>query len=72
MKVILSSRARYDLEGIRNYIEQDNPTRAISFVDELLDIMKRVAWIKHIQKTRIISKWVWLKQKSLFFAPNCL
>ncbi|EXS68000.1 type II toxin-antitoxin system RelE/ParE family toxin [Sphingobium sp. Ant17] len=43
MKVTLSSRARHDLEGIRNYIEQDNPARAISFVDELRDIMKRLA-----------------------------
>ena len=43
MKVTLSSRARHDLEGIRNYIEQDNPVRAISFVNELRDIMKRLA-----------------------------
>lgn len=42
MKVTLSSRARHNLEGIRNYIEQDNPVRAISFVDELRDIMKRL------------------------------
>jgi len=31
MKVTLSSRARHDLEGIRTYIEKDNPARAISF-----------------------------------------
>lgn len=42
MKVTLSTRARRDLEGIRNYIEKDNPARAISFVAELADIAKRI------------------------------
>lgn len=31
------------IEVIRNYIEQDNPARAIFLVDELRDIMKRLA-----------------------------
>jgi toxin ParE1/3/4 len=43
MKVTLSSRARRDLDGIRTYIERDNPARAISFVGELRDIAKRLA-----------------------------
>lgn len=43
MKVMLSSRARYDLEAIRHYIEKDNPARALSFVNELRDIAKRLA-----------------------------
>lgn len=43
MKVTLSSRARRDLEGIRTYIEKDNPARAISFVGELRDTAKRLA-----------------------------
>ncbi|GAO53686.1 type II toxin-antitoxin system RelE/ParE family toxin [Novosphingobium sp. MD-1] len=42
MKVTLSTRARHDLEGIRNYIEKDNPARAISFVNELRDAAKRL------------------------------
>ncbi|MCE3544124.1 type II toxin-antitoxin system RelE/ParE family toxin [Enterobacter hormaechei] len=42
MKVTLSTRARRDLEGIRLYIEKDNPTRAISFVDELRDAARRI------------------------------
>lgn len=43
MKVSLSTQARRDLEGIRRYIEKDNPARAISFVDELRDCAKRIA-----------------------------
>lgn len=43
MKVTLSSRARRDLEGIRTYIEKDNPERATSFVGELRDTAKRLA-----------------------------
>ncbi|MGE4409749.1 MAG: type II toxin-antitoxin system RelE/ParE family toxin [Sphingobium sp.] len=42
MKVTLSTRARRDLEGIRIYIEKDNPARAISFVGELRDTAKRI------------------------------
>lgn len=43
MKVTLSSWARRDLDGIRTYIEKDNPARAISFVGELRDMAKRLA-----------------------------
>jgi plasmid stabilization system protein ParE len=42
MKVTLSTPAKRDLEGIRRYIEDDNPARAISFVDELRDAAKRI------------------------------
>lgn len=42
MKVTLSTRAGRDLEGIRIYIEKDNPARAISFIGELRDTAKRI------------------------------
>lgn len=35
MKVYLSAEAETDLERIGDYIAQDNPTRALSFVREL-------------------------------------
>ena len=37
MKVILTEEARSDLEQIGDYIAQDNPVRAASFVQELID-----------------------------------
>jgi toxin ParE1/3/4 len=43
MKVTLSTRATHDLDGIRRYIEKDNPARAIAFVGELRDVAKRLA-----------------------------
>ncbi|MFC3216413.1 type II toxin-antitoxin system RelE/ParE family toxin [Novosphingobium panipatense] len=43
MKIVLSTRARRDLEGIRLYIEKDNPTRAVAFIDELRDAARRIA-----------------------------
>lgn len=36
-KVILTAAARADLLAIGRHIAADNPTRAITFVDELLD-----------------------------------
>lgn len=42
MKVALSTLAKRDLEGIRKHIEEGNPARAISFVDELRDVAKRI------------------------------
>lgn len=36
MKVVLSDEARADLERIGDYIAQDNPPRARSFVRELI------------------------------------
>lgn len=42
MKVTLSTRAVRDLEAIRDYIAQDNPARAISFVQELRDTARRL------------------------------
>lgn len=36
MKVVLTDEARADLESIADYIAQDNPARARSFVAELL------------------------------------
>ena len=37
MKVVITAAAKADLLAIRRYIETDNPTRALSFVEELLD-----------------------------------
>jgi toxin ParE1/3/4 len=36
-RYVLLRRARSDLRSIRDYILRDNPIRAVSFVDELLD-----------------------------------
>jgi toxin ParE1/3/4 len=37
MKVVITAAAKADLLAIRRTIETDNPTRALSFVEELLD-----------------------------------
>ena len=37
MKVVITAAAKADLLAIRRYIEADNPTRAVSFVEELLN-----------------------------------
>ena len=37
MRVVVSEAALADLEAIGDFIAQDNPVRAVSFVDELLD-----------------------------------
>lgn len=42
MKVTLSTPAKRDLEGIRTHIEKSNPVRAISFVEELRDVARRI------------------------------
>jgi len=37
MKVVITAAAMADLLAIRRTIEADNPTRAVTFTDELLD-----------------------------------
>ena len=37
MKVVITAAAKADLLAIRRTIGADNPTRAVSFVEELLD-----------------------------------
>jgi addiction module RelE/StbE family toxin len=37
MRVVITAAAKADLLAIRRYIEADNPTRALSFVEELLN-----------------------------------
>jgi plasmid stabilization system protein ParE len=37
MKVFFAPAAKLDLLSIGEHIEQENPTRALSFVDELID-----------------------------------
>ena len=39
MKVSLTPAARADLRDIALYIAQENPTRALSFVDELREVI---------------------------------
>jgi plasmid stabilization system protein ParE len=40
MKIVFSPAARQDLLEIGDYIARDNPTRALSFVDELEEACK--------------------------------
>lgn len=47
MRIRLSTHAVRDLHGIRAWIEPDNPERAISFILELRDAMKRIATMPH-------------------------
>ncbi len=42
MKVVLTDAARRDLEEIGDYIAQDNPRRARSFVRELIDAARQL------------------------------
>lgn len=43
MIVVLTQAAEADLEQIGDYIARDNPARAISFVQELLDRCRNLA-----------------------------
>lgn len=43
MKAVLTSEAKNDLERICDYIAQDNPARADSFVDELIGKIRLIA-----------------------------
>jgi plasmid stabilization system protein ParE len=43
MKVVFSREANGDLERIADYIAQDSPERAASFVNELVDAALRIA-----------------------------
>lgn len=43
LKVVLSSHAAADLRRIGRFIAQDHPARAITFVEELRDVAKRLA-----------------------------
>ena len=42
MIVVFTDGAAVDLERITDYIAQHNPTRAVSFVDELVDCCERL------------------------------
>ena len=42
MKVVFSRNAERDLEAIGDWIAQDNPTRAVSFVAELVKSCKSI------------------------------
>ncbi len=43
MKVVLSRKARNGLQAIGDYIAEDSPRRAISFVKELQERVKAIA-----------------------------
>ena len=43
MKLAISPRAALDLEEIGDYIERDNPSRAVSFVTEIRQVCKKIA-----------------------------
>ncbi len=43
MRVVLTPAAAADLEQIGDYIAEDNPLRAVSFVDEIADRITKLA-----------------------------
>lgn len=43
MKVVLTEEARSDLEQIGDYIARDNPARAASFVQELIEKARQLS-----------------------------
>lgn len=43
MRVALSSFVESDLEAIAGYIAQDNPKRAVSFIQEIRGELRRIA-----------------------------
>jgi plasmid stabilization system protein ParE len=43
LRVVLSDEAEADLEGITDWISRDNPLRAETFVDELVESCERLA-----------------------------
>jgi toxin ParE1/3/4 len=43
MRVVITAAAKADLLSIRRYIEPHNPSRAISFTEELLDRCQALA-----------------------------
>lgn len=43
MRLLISPLARQDIEGIGDYIAQDDPARALAFVEELRDQCRRIA-----------------------------
>jgi toxin ParE1/3/4 len=42
MQLLFSRRAEFDLEEIGDYIAKDNPTRAASFVREIIEHCRRL------------------------------
>jgi toxin ParE1/3/4 len=47
VKVTLSSQAADDLRRIARFIAQDHPARAVSFVEELRDMARRLGDLPH-------------------------
>lgn len=47
LAVVLSSHAVADLRRIGRFIAQDHPARAITFVEELRDVARRLADLPH-------------------------
>lgn len=47
MIVLITNEAREDLDRIAGYIAQDNPVRAVSFVQELLEGCRSLSAMPH-------------------------
>jgi toxin ParE1/3/4 len=58
LKVIFSATAELDLEGIADWIAQDNPDRARTFVAELVEAAKSIgrAPRSYPSSTRIVIR----------------
>lgn len=52
MKLIVSPEAREDLREIEDYIAQDNPQAALSFVERLTERFKQLVDFPHIGRNR--------------------
>jgi plasmid stabilization system protein ParE len=48
MKLVFTLAARSDLQAIGDWIAQDNPARALSFVDELERHCSRLTGMSHV------------------------
>lgn len=57
MNIIWSDLAIEDLNDIEDYIARDNPTRAVSFVDELIDLGDSLR-IKGEAEKGTPAKWI--------------
>jgi plasmid stabilization system protein ParE len=72
MKVVITAAAKADLLAIRRYIETDNPTRAVSFVEELLDRCLALADTPRAYPlvTRFVSAALAKHERAAFLSGN--
>jgi hypothetical protein len=57
-RYILSSEAKADLRDIRDYIARGNPNRAVSFVEELIERLQRLAERPLMGRSRDERAWI--------------